>query len=63
MNPPAESSELELRLDLMVVGGSEKRREAILKSIQLAISEHIEETLNMWETRSNPDIKISYLLD
>jgi hypothetical protein len=62
MNPPEESSEFYHKLDILVVGATEERREAILKTMHLAIEEHIAETVKTWNDYTS-DITISHLFD
>jgi uncharacterized membrane-anchored protein YjiN (DUF445 family) len=62
MNPPAESSESSHKLDILIVGATEERREAILETMHLVIAEHIANTVKTWDTYTG-DITVSHLFD
>jgi hypothetical protein len=62
MNPPEDSSESCHKLDILVVGATEEWREAVLKTMHLAIEEHIASTVKTWNEYTG-DVKVSHLFD
>jgi hypothetical protein len=63
MNPPDESSELCLKLDIQIIGATEERREAMLNTIREVLEEHVKGTVEAWNSNSKPNVKVNYLLD
>ena len=62
MNPPPESSERCFKLDVLITGAKdEAMREAMLNTIELVLTEHIEQTIESWNRRK--DATVSHLFD